>query len=878
MLSGTGMVAKTLVRSQELVPVRIVNLSSETQTIYPGTIVGNLSPIEEVMSVMETNEIPKTRDGSKEIPEHMKDIYERSTRNLESEDRAKARDLLLRYAHVFSTSDEDVGRTDFVKHKIHTGDKAPIKQPPRRLPEHMQREVKTHIDDMLHRGIIEPSESPWSSPIVLAKKKDGSTRFCIDYRRLDNITTKDAYPLPNIDESLSQLNGSRWLCTLDMNAGYWQVELDPEDKNKTAFATRHGLYQFNVMPFGLCSAPATFKRLMDTILSGLQWQVCLIYLDDIIVYGKTFDVVLRNLEQVFDKLVDAGVKLKARKCTLFSEEVKYLGHVISSKGIETDPDKISVVRKWPQPTSQTQVRSFVGLCSYYRKFIPCFTDIARPLHKLTEKSANFKWTVECQTAFETLKSKLTTAPVLTYPDFTRTFILDADASQNAVGGVLSQVIDGKERVVAFASKALSKAERKYCTTRKELLAVVTFVKHFRHHPYGRKFLVRTDHSSLRWLLRFKDPEGQLARWLEVISSYEMEIEHRAGKLHGNADSLSRITCPQCGIYKGWDQQDATADQCRGIKTKDEDGKDVQIFDEIQDADRDVSKVKSWVASKKRPDYSEISAESYTVKSLWSQWSQLMIRDNIIYMVWELEDSKNPVYQAIVPFTEQRTVLKFSHDSKISGHLGVNKTISKIRQGYYWPGLQSDVRSYVGGCDVCSRRKHPTKTKRAPMQTVQMGYPMERIATDILGELPETENRNRYILVVSDYFSKWTEAFPMPNMEAQTVARIIVNEVICRFGVPRVIHSGQGRQYESQLMSEVCKLLQIQKTRTTPYHPQSDGMGERFNKTLATMLSAYVSENHRDWDENIPYVLMAYRATEHESTGYSPNMLMLERET
>ena len=223
---------------------------------------------------------------------------------------------------------------------------------------------------MLHRGIIEPSESPWSSPIVLAKKKDRSTRFCIDYMRLNNITTKDAYPLPNIDESLSQLNGSRWFCTLDMNAGYWQVGLDPEDKYKTAFTTRHSLYEFNVMPFGLCNAQATFERLMDTILSGLQWQVCLIYLDDIIVYGKTFGEMLKNLEQVFDKLVDAGVKLKARKCTLFSEEVKYLGHVISSKGIETDPDKISVVRNWPQPSSQNTGPIICGVMQLLSQVYP----------------------------------------------------------------------------------------------------------------------------------------------------------------------------------------------------------------------------------------------------------------------------------------------------------------------------------------------------------------------------------------------------------------------------------------------------------------------------------------------------------------------------
>ena len=874
--SNAGIVAKTLVRSQEIVPVRILNPLSETQTIHPGTIIGTLSPIEKVVSSSFDIDEVSCKKSCHDIPSHIKDLYEKCTSDLGIEDKQKAKALLLRYAHLFSTSDEDVGRTDLVKHKINTGDKDPIKQAPRRLPVHMQGEVEEHITDMLRRGVIEPSKSPWASPIVLAKKKDGSTRFCIDYRRLNNVTVKDAYPLPKIDESLSQLNGSNWFCALDMNTGYWQVELDARDKEKTAFVSRQGLYEFNVMPFGLCNAPATFERLMDTVLSGLQWQVCLIYLDDIIVYGKTFDAMLANLEKVFQKLLSAGLKLKARKCTLFAKQVKYLGHVISEKGIETDPDKVSVVERWPQPMDKTQVRSFIGLCGYYRKFIANFAEIARPLHKLTEATTAFKWTDDCQRSFDLLKQKLTDAPILICPDFTKKFILDTDASQNAVGAVLSQVIDGKERVVAYASKALSKSERRYCVTRKELYAVVTFIKHFRPFLYGRKFLVRTDHNSLRWLLRFKDPEGQLARWLEVISSYDMDIEHRAGKLHRNADSLSRVPCNQCGYYDDWDKDQSVPKHIGEIHVKEKD--DLCQFDQIQNDDKDIGLVKAWVHENKRPDYKAISAESYTVKSLWCQWSLLVLKDKILYRLWDDEETGLPVHQAIVPSSERRKVLHFCHDSKTAGHLGVHKTISKIRQGYYWPGLQSDVRGYIRGCDTCSRRKSPSKTKRAPMQTVQVGYPMERLATDILGEFPETEHQNRYILVVSDYFSKWTEAFPMPNMEAKTVARIIVNEVICRFGVPNAIHSDQGRQYESQLFSEVCLLLQIQKTRTTPYHPQSDGMVERFNKTLVTMLSSYVADNHRDWDEHIPYVLMAYRATEHESTGFSPNMLMLGRET
>lgn len=868
------MLAKTLVRRQDTIPLRIMNISDDSKTIYPGTVVGKLHAVDEVLSLV--SEGNRDLDVDRELPAHLQELFISSTSHIDKDDVMKAKALLLKYAALFSETDEDVGRTAKVRHKIETGVNAPIKQAPRRLPFHMQEEVQNHVSDMLRRGIIEPSQSPWSAAIVLVKKKDGSTRFCVDYRRLNSITTKDAYPLPRIDESLHQLRGAKWFSTLDLNAGYWQVELDPEDKKKTAFVTRQGLYEFNVMPFGLCNAPATFERLMETVLAGLQWQICLIYLDDIIVYGKTFDDMLQNLELVFEKLLAAGLKLKARKCSLFARQVKYLGHIISEQGIETDPEKVEIVKHWPEPVNKTQVRSFIGLSSYYRKFIPNFARIAQPLHKLTEASVPFKWTDECQDAFQLLKDRLISAPILTHPDFTKPFILDTDASQYAMGAALSQLQDGQERVVAYASKVLSKSEKKYCVTRKELLAVVTFIKHFRPFLYGHKFLVRTDHSSLKWLLRFKDPEGQLARWIEVISTYDMEIEHRAGKLHGNADGLSRVPCGQCGYFDDWDKSEVSEGHVRIIEDKIRENSESDLAT-LQDECRDIRLVKSWLQDKTRPEYSDISSESYVVKSLWAQWSRLTLKDNFLCRVWEVEDSNMTTYQIVVPLSQRRYILQQMHDAKTSAHLGMTKTLNKIRQNYYWPGLQSDVRSYISGCDVCSRRKAPLKTKRAPMQPLQVGYPLERIATDILGEFPETENGNRYIIVISDYFTKWTEAFPMRNMEAQTVAKIVTNEVICRLGCPATIHSDQGRQYESILFTEVCKLLQIRKTRTTPYHPQSDGMVERFNKTLATMLSAYVDENHRDWDESIPFVMMAYRASQHESTGYSPNMLMLGRE-
>ncbi|KAK6171893.1 hypothetical protein SNE40_018316 [Patella caerulea] len=343
------------------------------------------------------------------------------------------------------------------------------------------------VDEMLTSGVIEPSCGPWASPVVLVKKSDGTLRFCVDYRKLNSLTIKDAYPLPRIDETLDALSGVKWFSTMDLASGYWQVEVEPKDRHKTSFATFKGLYQFKVMPFGLCNAPGTFERLMESVLSGLQWEVCLVYLDDIIIYSQTFVEHLDRIEMALNRLRKAGLKLKASKCNLFRDEVKYLGHIVSSNGIATDPTKIECVRGCRTPVNVTEVRSFLGLCSYYRRFIKHFSDIAKPLNKLTEKGQKFNWTDECESSFQTLKLRLTESPVLAYPDPTKSFILDTDASGYGIGAVVSRVHDGVERMVAYGSRSLSKTERNYCVTRKELLAVVYFVKYYKAYLHGRSW-------------------------------------------------------------------------------------------------------------------------------------------------------------------------------------------------------------------------------------------------------------------------------------------------------------------------------------------------------------------------------------------------------
>ena len=863
------LVARSLTYAKGKVPVRIMNLSDAPQTVNHGTNIAILNPVTDVQRVSKP---ANTADNT--VPSHLKDLYERTVAGMTMDQQKNVAQLLCKYSSVFSESDADIGRTGIIKHKIPTGTTQPIKQRPRRVPVHMSEEVDRQIDNMLEENIIQPSKSPWASAIVMVKKKDGSSRFCVDYRKLNDVTIKDAYPIPRIDESLDQLAGSTWFSCLDLNAGYWQVETDPQDKEKTAFTSRIGLFEFNVMPFGLCNALATFERLMETVLAGLHWQICLIYLDDVIVSGKSFEDMVKNLGQIFERFQQAGLKLKPRKCSLFARQVVFLGHVISEQGIKTDPKKTECIDKWPTPKNVHDVRAFLGLCGYYRKFVYRFSNIAKPLYRLTEKRTPFVWSEECAEAFKVLKEKLVQSPILAHPDFTKPFILDVDASDKCIGAVLSQETDDGECVIAYGSRTLTQSERRYCVTRKELLALVTFVKFFRHYLYGKKFLVRTDHGSLRWLMNFKNPEGQVARWIEFLSVFHMDIEHRPGRRHGNADGVSRIPCRQCGKNE---ETDSDQKVCQVGHDNSNDDIDISRLKEAQEKDRDISLVKQWLESGERPSTQTVSSESWFVKSLLNQWSRLSVQQELLVRRWDELGTDQFKWQVVVPLSLRRDVLRYAHDVKTAAHLGIRKTLSKVRPRFYWPGLQNDVKVYVGGCEQCSRKKNPNPTKVAPMEIVRSGFPMERIAFDILGPLPVTERGNKYILVISDYFTKWTESFAMPNMEAKTCAQILVEGVIVRFGVPNAIHSDQGRQFESQLFAETCQILQIQKTRTTAYHPQSDGMVERFNRTLCGMLSTLVDENQRKRDTLLPFVMMAYRSAAHETVGMSPNVLMLGRE-
>ena len=367
--------------------------------------------------------------------------------------------------NFLATSTTELGRTSQLQHCINTGSAPPIRQPVRRMSPHRREEVKSLLSEMLQKGVIEPSASPWASPVVLVQKRDGSTRFCIDYRQLNEVTRKDAYPLPRIDMTLDALHVSQWFSTLELVSGYWQVEVEEADREKTAFCTTEGLYQFRVMPFGLCNTPATFQRLMDLVLTGLQWAQCLVYLDNVIILGRLFEGHMQNLAAVFERLRGAGLRLKPSKCTFFKSQVQYFGHIISHDGVATDPEKTAKVAEWPTPNCRRKVQQFLGFVNYDRRFIKNFAELARPLHRLTKRNSCFIWSEACQEAFNELRLCLCSAPVLAYLDFSRPFLLDTDASDVGIGGVLSQVDgEGREHIIAYGSWLLTKSERQYCVT------------------------------------------------------------------------------------------------------------------------------------------------------------------------------------------------------------------------------------------------------------------------------------------------------------------------------------------------------------------------------------------------------------------------------
>ncbi|UYV64716.1 hypothetical protein LAZ67_3001742, partial [Cordylochernes scorpioides] len=717
--------------------------------------------------------------------------------NLSSNEQKKLKQVLERYSDLFSSR---LGRTNLAKHRIDTEDAKPIKHKPYRVSAKERDIIKEQIDEMLTEGIIRPSSSPWSFPVILVKKRDGKYRFCVDYRKLNNVTVKDVYPIPRIDEVMDTLQGSTHFSAIDLRSGYWQVEVEERDKEKTAFTTAHGLYEFNVMPFGLCNAPATFERNMENMLGNLRWQICLCYLDDVIIYSPDFPTHLKRLEAVFRCFRESNLRLNDKKCRFAFEELEILGYITSKHGIKPAEHNIKAVRNFPRPKKVKEVQSFLGMCSYYRKFIKDFSKIADPLTNLIKKSVSFTWTERQEEAFQTLKTALLSPPILGHFNPNAPTYVHTDASNIGIGATLVQDIGGEEKVISYLSRTLSKAEQNYSTTEKECLAVVWSMSKLRPYLYGRHFKIVTDHHALCWLKNLKDPTGRLARWALKIQEYDFDIIHKSGKKHLDADGLSRGPLPETD----WD----------------EDFERLFLNQITDEEDKFIESVKK-----------------------------------------NLNGSRRSIAQNFK-----------------NGHLGVARTMYRIKSKYFWPSMLKDVSEFVKTCHLCQSRKGSNQLPSGLLQPIPpANFPFERIGIDFVGPLPSTKNRKKWIIVLTDYYTRYAETKAVSEATVKEVSKFLVEDIFLRHGAPQYLISDRGSQFTSNLMKEVMKTCKIKHCFTTSYHPQTNGLTERLNRTLINMLSMYVNTDQKNWDKILPFITHAYNTTIQETTGYSPFFLMFGRE-
>ena len=748
---------------------------------------------------------------------------------------------------------------------------------------------------MLQIGAIRRSNSPWASAIVLVRKKDGALRFCIDLRKLNERTVKDAYSLPRIEDSLDSLNGSCIFTSIDLKSGYWQVELDEKSIPLTAFTVGPlGFYECVRMPFGLTNAPATFQRLMESCLGELHLNWCIIYLDDVIVFSKTPEEHIERLEAVFKKISDAGLKLKPSKCEFFKKRIHYLGHIVSNKGIETDPKKIEAIVKWPRPRTVHEVRKFLGFTNYYRKFVYKYAQIARPLNKLIsgenakKKHRKVDWEEEQENSFCELKDACTKTPVLAYADYKKPFRVNTDASERGLGSVLYQKQDDSTfRVIAYASRSLSKTEKNYNAHKLEFLALKwAITERFHEYLYGGDFEVFTDNNPLTYVLTSAKLDATGQRWVASLANYNFKIFYRCGRSNIDADSLSRIpleVVQENHAQTGPIVKSLLLSQHDAIRVPHLPNAVIPIHElivrtdfqltkaqwkEEQGTDPSIRKIVDLIRTKKLASYECQKTDPNDLKGLMRQRKDLFLENGLLYRKAHFKTTNKLIHQFVMPVQFRKRTVMVCHDDY--GHLGMDRVLVLLQERYFWPKMSEDVRMYIRQCDRCMRFK---KTKeRTELFPITATYPLELVHLDFLS-IGGKEDKMKNVLVVTDHFTRYAQCYVTKNQTALTVANELVNKYFTIYGWPDKILTDRGTSFENELFHEICKMAKIKKLRTGSYRPQTNGQCERFNKTLLNMLGTLPNEAKRRWQDWVPTLTHAYNCTTSKTTGFSPYYLI-----
>jgi len=930
--------------------------------------------------------------------------------------------LLWKHEARFSIAGENLGQVTTVQHEINTDPKVqPFRERLRLYSRAIQDIIDKEIDKLIKDGVIIPSKSPYASNLLLVRKPDESSptgikeRVCVDYRRLNKDTIKDSYPLANIQTIFNKIGKSTWFTTMDLLSGFWQIAIKNEHKHKTAFLTSRGLYEWLVMPFGLCNAPSTFQRLMDEIIKPEYRSFIETYIDDLITHSNTFDEHIHHLDVQLTLLGQHNLTVKLSKCKFAQKEVKFLGHIISKDMLKMNPESVATILKWQRPKDNTNrvkaIRGFLGMVGWYRKFIPDFSDKAVPLFNLTRKDVKWEWTDQCEKAFIYLRDSITRNPVLLVPDPTKGYILHTDASDKALGAVLMQYDDnGNLRPIAYASKTLDSAQKNYSVTDREALAIVWALEHFNTYCEGHKYTAVTDHAALRYLHTAEHKTPRMHRMVLRLQPYEVKLHYSKGETHYAADLLSRsedymesidkntmvnamydheynddmqkVTYIFAGrkrrnmkhnekqdyevkhivdrrpikgknnVYEyrvrwaGYDENSDTWEPLSMLGNAKEKLKEFhKQLDRIPEENAELSKNKTAVQKNEErmkeftqdifmcekceevcDNYTSLLVHRYHEHNIQPASAnhdiiaidrvviqQLQMKDPQFKIIYDTDinrmvipesatnverhflstytfitDTDGLLYcidapglrtksrvrtqlRLCIPTVMRKQLLREVHDGKLGAHPGTTRMYDKLREYAWWPSMLYDVNRYVTNCAVCQQTKW-SKISATPQPMSLPSAPWSHISIDHVGPLPVTARGNLHILVAKCRFTKYVEAWAVPDTDAITTVKYLLNGIICRYGIPNVILSDNGPGFVSELNEAFLYEIGVKHITSSPHHPQSNGDVESVNKTISQSLKKWANESHSNWDIELPWALFAYNTAVHTSIGETPYYL------
>ncbi|KAL4100717.1 hypothetical protein QTP88_020751 [Uroleucon formosanum] len=859
------------IKNQEIL-INVMNPTEGPQTLTTLKLSNLAHEVFDIIKInsISTNTIPENKENRIQL---IKDAIKWDHMNREEKEAMEH--LCNEFSDIFFLEGDKIRPTEAVIHEIKTpGVSQPIYQRSYRLPYAQKAEIDKQVDHLIQDGIISPSESPWNAPLLMVPKKVDSTgnkkyRVVVNLRKLNNLTVGDAFPMPDITSILDQLGKTKYFFCLDMASSYHQIAIHPDDKEKTAFSTDKGHFEFN------------------------RIYRAFVYLENIIVISSTLQEHINQLREVFARLKKFNLQLQPPKCEFLRREVNYLGHVITEDGVKPDRAKVECISNYPVPRNTKEVKAFLGLIGYYRKFIKDFSKKSKPLTNLLKQRQEFIWTDLCQDAFMFFRRILTEEPLLQHPDFTNPFNVTTDASNMAIGAVLSQGKIGSDLPISYASRTLNKAEKNYNTIEKELLAIRLQLEEFEYEVVYKPGTQNTNADALSRINVTNITQEQ-----ENSNAYQTYLEEKAKRIISNKNIIeiagNIFEAPEKCVLGHCTSQDFQMNQGIALEFRRKFGH----IENLRNQKKSLTEIASIVSEGRTIVYliikeqywqsvtynnvfhtlinlknvcsSEgitnlaLSEMSYDLEQL--QWHEIrtmlryIFKDSQVKILIFIDDEYSNA--------EKLRIIEEFHNSPMGGHQGVSRTIKRVKQHYTWKGLKKNVQAYIASCSSCQKNKSNNTTTHQPMViTTTASKPFERIYLDIVGPLTVSEKQNSYILTIQDNLTKFSSTFPLHSHDAQNVAKALVEGFICQHGIPETILTDCGTEFLSKLFKECCKLLEIEKLNTTPYHPQTNGSLERSHRTLAEYLQHYVDKDHKNWDNYIPYAMFVYNTTVHSTTKY-----------